>query len=146
MPVTRNERMDLVLPLPGLTLEGCLVDHGFNLVLVGANARAYLRVEGWVRFTTKEEGPSPEISALDHSASGIARRLVGRVVKTAAVLTDGDLALTFEDGARFGVEADREYQSWELLMNTGYHVLCGPGGRLTIKQEEPQKAETPSPG
>lgn len=137
MPQTKNERTDLVIPLPGLTVEGCLVDHGFNLVLMGPVLRAYLRVEGWVRFTTPQEGSTPEISALDHQASAIAKRLVGRVVKTAVVLTDGDLALTFEDGSRFGVEADREYQSWEVLSSTGYHVVCGPGGRLTIKQEEP---------
>lgn len=145
MPATRTERTDLVLPMPGLVLDGCLVDHGLNLVLVGEPARGYLRVEGWVRFTTKEEGSSPEISALDHGAAGIAKRLVGRVVKTAAVLTDGDLTLTFEDGARFSVESDREYQSWELLMNTGYHVVCGPGGKITVRQEEPPPRETPSP-
>lgn len=145
MPATRNERMDLVLPLPGLTIEGCLVDHGFNLVLESAAQRAYLRVEGWVRFTTKEDGPSPEISALDHGASNIAKRLVGRVVKTAAVLVDGDLALAFEDGAQLKVEAEPEYQSWELLTHTGYHVLCGPGGRITVKQEELPPRDTTSP-
>lgn len=144
MPSTRNERTDLVLPLPGLTIEGCLVDHGFNLVLEKGTLRAFLRVEGWVRLTTKD-GPSPEISALDHGASSIAKRLVGRVVKTASVLTDGDLALTFEDGAKFAVEADREYQSWELLMHSGYHVTCGPGGRIAIKQEEPPPKDSSSP-
>ena len=79
---------------------------------------------------------------LDYPA--IAKRLVGRVVKTAAVLTDGDLALTFEDGARFAVEAESEYQSWELLMHTGYHVVCGPGGKLTVKQEELPPKDTTS--
>ena len=146
MPATRNEKTDLVLPLPGMTIDSCLVDHGYNLVLIAKTARAYLRVEGWVRFTTKEEGSTPEISALDHQASAIARRLVGRTVKTAAVLTDGDLSITFEDGSRFSVEADREYHAWEILTSTGYHVMCGPGGRLAITQEElPPPSLPPQP-
>lgn len=145
MPQTRNERMDLVLPLPGLVIEGCLVDHGFNLVLENGAQRAYLRVEGWVRLTTKEDGPHPEISALDNGASNIAKKLVGRVVKSAAVMNDGDLLLGFEDGAKFAVEAETEYQSWELLTHTGYHVLCGPGGRVTVRQEELPPKDTSSP-
>lgn len=134
MPATRNERTDLVLPLPGLIVDGCMVEHGLQLILVGPDARVYLHIEGWIRLTTAE-GSTPEVSALDHQATQIARRIVGRTVKTAAVLVDGDLALVFEDGSKLGVDADREYQSWELLTAKGYHIVCGPGGKLTITQE-----------
>jgi len=136
MPQRGTERTDLIMPLPGLLVDSCLVDHGLNLVLTGPDSRAFLRVEGWVRLTTTE-GSTPEVSALDHQATQIARRVVGRVVKSAAVLSDGDLSIVFEDGSRFAVDADREYHSWELLTSSGYHVLCGPGGKLAITQETP---------
>ena len=139
MPQSRTERTDLIMPLPGLLVDSCLVDHGLNLVLTGPASRAFLRLEGWVRLTT-QEGSTPEVSVLDHQAAQIARRVVGRTVKSAAVLSDGDLTLVFEDGSKLSVDADREYHSWELLTSSGYHVLCGPGGKLAITQETPPSA------
>lgn len=127
---------NLALPLPGLTLVGCLVDHGLNFTFESDTARTYIRIEGWVRYTTAE-GSNPEISALDMQVAGIAKRMVGHVVRSAAVHTDGDLSIVFEDGSRFSVDADRDYYAWELMASTGVKILCGPGGKVSVEELPP---------
>jgi hypothetical protein len=140
--MTARDRAEtsLVLPLPGMQLVGCLMDHGLNCQFANEPARTYLRVEGWIRYTTPE-GSTPEMSALDAQASGIAKRIVGLTVKSAAVHADGDLSIVFADGSKLSVEADREYHAWELVASTGMKVLCGPGGKIEVGQLPPRDAQ-----
>lgn len=147
--MTHKAADDLKLPLPGLRLAGCLVDHGLGCQFEGASGRTYLHIEGWIRYTTAE-GSSPELSALDHQAAGLAKRMMGRVVKSAVAHSDGDLTIVFEDASKLSVEADREYHAWELLASTGEKIVCGPGGKLTISQIQfpaaaPPASDTPKP-
>lgn len=143
--MTARDRAEtsLALPLAGYRLVGCLVDHGLNCQFESDGARTYLRVEGWIRYTNAE-GSTPEMSALDNQASGIAKRIVGLVVKTATVYADGDLTLIFEDGGKLSVEADREYYAWELASSLGMKVLCGPGGKVEVGTLPPPEG-TPGP-
>lgn len=144
--MTARDRAEtaLALPLPGFRLVGCLVDHGLNCQFENGSARTYLRVEGWIRFTTAE-GSTPEVSAVDNQASGIAKRIVGLVVKSATVFADGDLILIFQDGEKLSIEADREYYAWELAASSGMKVLCGPGGKVEVGTLPPGEGAAPEP-
>jgi hypothetical protein len=130
-------REELALPLAGYRLAGCLVDHGLNMSFTSPAGRSFLKVEGWMRYTTAE-GSSPEVSALDAQAAGIAKRMVGRMTEKAIAHPDGDLTIKFDDGSRLHVEADREYYAWEFISGSGWRVLSGPGGALATGQMEPE--------
>ena len=58
------------------------------------------------------------------------------------VADDGELALRFADGELLTVPPEENYEAWELRDDTGWLVVCMPGGSLAIwAPDQPNAAQ-----
>lgn len=56
--------------------------------------------------------------------------LINRTISTATSDETGALKISFADGGRVTVEADPDYEAWNLAGPDGRKVVCLPGGEL----------------
>ncbi len=121
-----------VVPLQGKTVTRCLVDHAFELELWEREGTTTIRLEGGFVF----QGPGGEyqLSPAHPAALGPALSALGKTIATAKVCKDGCLAVHFADGSMLSVKPDGAYEAWEIAGTGGLHVVCTPGGSLSIWQ------------
>ncbi len=121
-----------VVPLQGKTVTRCLVDHAFGLELWECAGTTTIRLEG--DFVLQEPGGEYPLSPAHPTALGPALSALGKTVATAKVYKDGCLEVHFADGSILSVKPDVAYEAWEIAGPGGLHVVCTPGGSLSIWQ------------
>jgi len=126
-----------VVPLQGKTVTRCLVDHAFGLELWACEGTTTIRVEGG--FVFQGSGGEYQLSPAHPTALGPALSTLGKTVAVAKVYKDGCLAVHFADGSTLSVKPDTAYEAWEIAGTGGLHIVCPPGGGLSIWQ--PARAE-----
>jgi len=59
---------------------------------------------------------------------------LGKTIAAAKVYKDGCLEVHFADGSMLSVKPDVAYEAWEIAGTGGLHVVCTPGGSLSLWQ------------
>lgn len=77
--------------------------------------------------TDASRGISPEPVSADSEQP---TSLINRTISTATSDETGALKISFADGGRVTVEADPDYEAWNLAGPDGRKVVCLPGGEL----------------
>ena len=121
-----------VVPLQGKTVTRCLVDYAFGLELWEYGGTTTIRLEGG--FVLQEPGGEYQLSPARPTALGPALSTLGKTIAAAKVYKDGYLEVHFADGSMLSVKPDAAYEAWEIAGIGGLHVVCTPGGSLSIWQ------------
>lgn len=130
-----------LVPLQGKTVTRCLVDHAFELELWECEGTTTIRLEGG--FVFRGHGGEYQLSPAHPTALGPVLSTIGKTVTSAKVYKDGCLDLHFADGSTLSVKPDAAYEAWEIAGTGGLHVVCTPGGSLSIWQ--PVRDDHPRP-
>jgi len=59
---------------------------------------------------------------------------LGKIIAAAKVYKDRCLEVHFADGSMLSVKPDVAYEAWEIAGTGGLHVVCTPGGSLSLWQ------------
>jgi hypothetical protein len=121
-----------IVPLQGKTVTRCLVDHAFGLELWECEGTTTIRLEG--DFVLQELGGAYQLSPAHPTALGPALSTIGKTIAAAKVYKDGCLEVHFADGSILSAKPDAAYEAWEIAGAGGLHVVCTPGGSLSIWQ------------
>jgi len=121
-----------VVPLQGKTVTRCLVDYAFGLEMWECGGTTTIRLEG--DFVLQEPGGLNRLSPAHPTALGPALSALGKIIAAAKVYKDGCLEVHFADGSMLSVKPDATYEAWEIAGTGGLHVVCTPGGSLSIWQ------------
>jgi hypothetical protein len=123
------ENGDLLLPLEGLEITRCVVDHAFSLEAAHADGMVTVRIEGPLSL---KDGRSEH--AIDPSVPtelGPALGLVRGSIERARVSPEGRLSLVFQDGREVTVEPSDDFEAWELTAPRGVKAVCRAGGGVS---------------
>ena len=82
----------------------------------------------------QDPGGEYQLSPAHPTALGPALSTLGKTIAVAKVYKDGYLAVHFADGSMLSVKPDAAYEAWEIAGTGGLHVVCTPGGSLSIWQ------------
>ena len=121
-----------VVPLQGKTVTRCLVDHTFGLELWERDRTTTIRIEG--DFVFQGYGGEHQLSPASPTALGPVLSILGKTITAARACKDGCLEVHFADGSTLSAKPDAEYEAWEIADTGGLHVVCTPGGSLSIWQ------------
>jgi hypothetical protein len=139
--VTLNQQGQLVehekhwsVPLQGKTVTRCLVDHAFGLELWEREWTTTIRIEG--AFVVQSQGGEHQLSPACPTALGPALPILGKTITAARAYKDGCLIVHFADESTLSVKPDAACEAWEITETGGLHVVCTPGGSLSIRQPE----------
>jgi hypothetical protein len=124
-----TENGELSLPLEGLTISRCVVDHAFSLEAFRADGVVALRIEG--PFTLKGKQLSRVMDPGVPTELGLAIALVRGTVKRARASSGGRLSIIFEDGRDVTVEPSEDFEAWELSGPQGVKAVCRVGGGVS---------------
>ena len=127
------------LPLEQQVVGRCSVDHAFALEFYDLNETAAVRIEG--AFSVFDRGHSHQLPPAAPWELGPAMGLVGHVVTSARVSGTGRLEIAFDDGRMLFVDPDALYEAWEIVGPRGMHVVCAPGGAVSVWQ--PKNEQSP---
>jgi hypothetical protein len=123
-----------IVPLQGKTVTRCLVDHAFGLELWEREGTTTIRIEG--AFIVQNQDGEHQLSPTCPTALGPALSILGKAVTVARAYKDGCLVVHFADESILSVKPDAAYEAWEITGTGGLHVVCTPGGSLSIWQPE----------
>lgn len=112
------------------------VQHDFTLILQ-LSGQHFIAISSPVTITQNDKRItlSPEDDPDEHFEP--IRNLVGRTVVTGEVDDRGGLHITFDGGTALEVQADPEYEAWNVAGPRGSLVVSMPGGQLGIWSAEP---------
>jgi Family of unknown function (DUF6188) len=119
-----------VIPLQGKAVTRCFVDSTFGLECWDRDSLTTIRIEGL--FVFAEQGVERHLSSEHPTTLGPALSVLGKTVTSAHAHKNGHLAVSFANGSHLSVAPDAEYEAWEIVTSAGLHVVCTPGGRLSI--------------
>ena len=121
-----------LVPLQGKTVTRCLVDHAFELEPRDCAGTTIIRLERG--FVLQGYGGEYQLSPAHPVALGPVLSTIDQAVALARVYKDGCLEVHFTDGSRLSVKPDAAYEAREIAGTGGLHVVCTPGGSLSIWQ------------
>lgn len=114
-----------------LELQGQMIsDQHFDYTMtLETDAGVELNIENDYTIHTADAswGISPEpVSAESEQPTS----LINRIISTTTSDETGTLTINFTDGDRVTVEADPDYEAWNLAGPDGRKIVCLPGGEL----------------
>jgi hypothetical protein len=124
-----TENGDLSLPLDGLDITRCVVDHALSLEAVQADGPVALRIEG--PFSLKDGASNHVMDPSAPAQLGPAVALVHSSVKRARVSAEGRLSIQFKDGREVTVDPSDDFEAWELSAPQGVKAVCRVGGGVS---------------
>ena len=125
----RSENGELVLPLEGLSIARCVIDHAFSLEASREHDIVVLRIE--CPFTVSKTGMQYVLEPNEPANLGPATALVHASVRTARASAEGRLSIVFDDGRELTVEPSDDFEAWELTGPNGVKAVCRPGGGVS---------------
>ena len=126
-----------IIPLQGQTVSRCFLDTALGIEFWENESEITIRIEGGFLF--KEDGKEHKLYPDQPAALGQALSIFQKEVCYSIAGKEGGLYIEFSDGGSLSVEADSEYEAWEIVGSGGLRVVCEPGGRLSVWQ--PTSAE-----
>ena len=124
-----TEDGELVLPLEGLSIARCVVDHALSLEAFHGDGVITLTIEG--PFTILQNGERRAQDPTSPADLGPAIGLVRGLIRKARASTNGRLAVAFEDGRNINVEPNEDFESWQLSAPGGVRAVCRAGGGVS---------------
>jgi hypothetical protein len=124
-----TENGELSLPVEGLSIARCVVDHAFSLETFRDRDVVTLRIEG--PFTVTENGRQHALDPTEPANLGPAIALVRAVVRRARASAEGRLVVVFDDGREVTVEPNEDFEAWELIGPKGAKAVCSAGGGVS---------------
>jgi hypothetical protein len=124
-----TENGELSLPLEGLAIARCVIDHAFSLEAFRTDGSVTLRIEGPFTLTREQSTRLMDPSAPAELGPAIA--LVQGTVKRARVSSEGRLSIVFDDGREVTVEPSENFEAWELSGPQGVKAVCRAGGGVS---------------
>jgi hypothetical protein len=117
---------ELSLPVEGLSVARCTIDHAFSLEAFRDDDIVTLRIEG--PFTVTANGVKHTLDPNEPTNLGLALALVRAVVRRARASAEGRLSVVFDDGREVTVEPSEDFEAWELVGPKGAKAVCSAGG------------------
>src|SRR5262249_21951683 len=117
---------NLYLPIEGLTIDRCIVDHALSFDFLIEAGPMTLQIECPFRLMENER-----VHLLDPSSPrelGPAIGLFGAIVRSARSSEEGQLSVLFDDGREINVDPDPHYEAWGFVGPNGIRAVCLPGG------------------
>mgnify|MGYP003576712334 FL=1 len=130
-----TENGELSLPLEGLDITRCVVDHAFSLEALQGDGPVALRIEG--PFSLKDGQSNHAMDPSVPAQLGPAVALVRGSVKRARVSAEGRLSIYFKDGREVTVEPSDDFEAWELSGPQGVKAVCRAGGGVSTSGAVP---------
>jgi hypothetical protein len=124
-----TEDGELSLPVEGLPVARCVVDHAFSLEVFRDSDVVTLRIEG--PFTIAENGMQHILDPNEPANLGRAIALVRAVVRRARASAEGRLYIVFDDGREVIVEPSEDFEAWELIGPKNAKAVCSAGGGVS---------------
>lgn len=124
-----TENGELLLPLEGLDIARCVVDHALSLEALQANGTVILRIEG--PFSLKDGHSSYAMDPSVPAQLGPAVALVRGCVERVRASAEGRLSIVFKDGREVTVEPSDDFEAWELSGPQGVKAVCRAGGGVS---------------
>jgi len=124
-----TENGELSLPLEGLGVARCVIDHAFSLEAFRSDGVVALRIEGPFTLTANKSGHRLDPSAPGELGPAIG--LVRKVVRRARASSEGRLSIVFEDGSELAVEPSEDFEAWEVSAPQGVKAVCRAGGGVS---------------
>jgi hypothetical protein len=124
-----TENGELLLPVEGLSIARCVVDHAFSLEAFRDNDVVTLRIEG--PFTVTENGVKHLLDPNEPTTLGPAIALVRAVARRARASAEGRLYVMFDDGREINVEPNQNFEAWETIGPKGAKAVCSAGGGVS---------------
>ena len=121
-----------VIPLQGKRVTRCFLDNVFGIEFVDRDGETTIRIEGTFRLNGIDR--EYKLSTEQPATLGPALSLFHKRVHSSRADKEGRLYVEFSDGSSLSVEADAEYEAWEIVGSGGLRIVCAPGGRLAIWQ------------
>ena len=121
-----------IIPLQGKVVTRCFLDSAFGIELAAPDCEMTIRIEGTFRLNGIDG--EYKLSPVQPTTLGPAFSLFQKQIHTVIAHKDGRLDVEFSDGSRLSVEADADYETWEIAGSGGLQIVCAPGGRLSIWQ------------
>ena len=121
-----------LVPLGGLAVTQCRVDHAFTLVVTDEPKQVFeVRIEQ--PFFIESRGVESAIDLEAESAClGPALSVLHQVVERASAFKDGRLGLAFANGTLLRVPFSVEFEAWEIVGPDGLRIVSLPGGELAL--------------
>lgn len=124
-----TEDGELTLPLEGLSVARCVIDHAFSLEAFCGDGVVTLRIEG--PFTINEKGESHTLDPNEPASLGPAVALVRSLIRRARTSAEGRLLIAFEGGRDVAVGPNDDFEAWELSAPKGVRAVCRAGGGVS---------------
>ncbi|MCC8245509.1 DUF6188 family protein [Saccharothrix luteola] len=124
------------LPLAGLPIVQCRVDHAVTFGFDSPDGSYDLRIEEDFAFVSAEGVEVVLRPQTDPTGLGPVLACTRTSVVEALAFDDGRLAVAFADGSRLVVDGSREYEPWMLSGPAKLVVVSTPGGALALWYEE----------
>lgn len=118
------------IPLRTLAVTRCIVDTAFTLEFGTLPGSSLLRIGG--PFTIEIGETRFELDGGVTAGLGPALTLFGRSIESSVVDSAGELTIRFSGDLTASVPPSDLFEAWEIVMENGYRVICGPGGHLTV--------------
>ena len=125
----RMEKGELSLPIEGLSVARCVVDHAFALEAFRDGDVVSLRIEG--PFIITQNGAECVLDPNAPANLGTAIALVRGLVKRARASAEGRLHLEFDDGREVTVEPNDDFEAWDLTGPKDAKAVCRAGGGVS---------------
>ena len=127
-----KENGNWVIPIAGGRIERCIVDYGISYEVETSDGTATLRIEG--EFHLESHNEQYSLSPETPLCLGPALALLHSSIQTASAQSDGKLVLRLEDGRSLSINADEEYEAWQLKGPNKLMLVCMPGGNIAVWQ------------
>ena len=119
--------MTISLPLGGAVI--LTVTNGFSVKLETNNGYTItIESDFWIKGDALAHITASEAGVFSVDA-GVFKE---KTVRGAAYDNAGLLSIKFEDGTEIAVEADDEFESWQVTGPSGSLIACMPGGDIAI--------------
>jgi hypothetical protein len=126
-----SKGLPVEIDFSGRVFEQCTIDFAFSLHLVKDRDDLQIRIEA--PFVCVIDGINHTFDSTRHpEALGPALALLHRTVQAASLEEDGRLRMEFANGAQVILPSDGEFESWQLSTESGWLIVAGPEGRVSI--------------
>ncbi|MER5262140.1 DUF6188 family protein [Actinosynnema sp. NPDC002837] len=123
------------LPLAGLSVAQCRVDHAVTFLFDSPDGTYDLRIEEDFAFVSAEGVEVVLRPETDPTGLGPVLACTRTSVTEALAFDDGRLTASFADGSGLAVDSSREYEPWMLSGPATLLVVSTPGGGLAVWQD-----------
>lgn len=118
------------LSIAGRRISRCIIDYSLALQFDGFDQLTiYVRCPFTLRMDERDQIFDPEG---DPQRLGPALGLLRRTALGGYATYAGDLYIEFEGDCTLSVEANSDYEAWEIVSSTGLRVVPVPGSQLAI--------------